>query len=175
MHLRKHPRAPGWLSQVSVPLLISAQVTVFRFVRSSPTSGSALTAQSLPGILSLSLPLPRLLSVSDRRQTDRQTGRRQASSGLIDPMLSYLPSLSARYRAWVGVGPAAPCLPSSGCGGARAPVSALLTPAAERRGPLCHEPGGWPEEMNVDKRTVRANRLIYSRKGFASEEMPIHF
>ena len=41
-----------WLS---VHLLISAQVAISPFVSSSPSSGSVLTAQSLLGILSLSL------------------------------------------------------------------------------------------------------------------------
>ena len=48
---------PGWLSRLSVQLLISAQVTISRFVGSSPVSGSALTVRSLLGILSLSLSL----------------------------------------------------------------------------------------------------------------------
>ena len=56
--------ATGWLSQLSVQLLISAQVMILWFVSSSPASGSSPTAQSLLGILSLplSLPLPCLLS-----------------------------------------------------------------------------------------------------------------
>ena len=48
---------PGWLSQLSVQLLISAQVMILCFVRSSPASGSAMSAQSLLGIHSLSLSL----------------------------------------------------------------------------------------------------------------------
>ena len=39
------PGAPGWLSRLKHPTL--AQVMVSRFVGSSPTSGSVLTAQSL--------------------------------------------------------------------------------------------------------------------------------
>ena len=50
-------RAPGWLSQSGVQPLISAQVMISQFLRSSPTSGSALPAQSLLGILSLLLSL----------------------------------------------------------------------------------------------------------------------
>ena len=46
--------APGWLSGLSVQLLVSAQVMISRFMASSPASGSVLTAQSLLGILSLS-------------------------------------------------------------------------------------------------------------------------
>ena len=50
---------PGRLSQLSVQLLISAQVMISQFVRSSPTSGSVLTVQRLLEIsLSLSLLLP---------------------------------------------------------------------------------------------------------------------
>ena len=55
-HLKKElGGAPGWLSGLSVPLLVSAQVMISQFVGSSPTSGSALTAQSLLEILSLPL------------------------------------------------------------------------------------------------------------------------
>ena len=46
---------PGWLRQLSIELLTSAQVMISWFVRSSPTSHSALTAWSLLRILSLSL------------------------------------------------------------------------------------------------------------------------
>ena len=50
---------PGWLSRLSIRLLISAPVTSSRFVSSSPTSGSAQPVQSLLGIPSPSpLPLP---------------------------------------------------------------------------------------------------------------------
>ena len=45
---------------MSVRLLISAQVTISRFVGSSPSSGATLTVQKLPGILRL--PLSLLLS-----------------------------------------------------------------------------------------------------------------
>ena len=48
---------PGWLSQLSIRLLISAQVMISRFVGSSPTLGSALTVWSPLGTLSLSLSL----------------------------------------------------------------------------------------------------------------------
>ena len=47
--------ALGWLSQLSIQLLILVMIS--RFISSSPTLGSALTAQSLLGILSLSLSL----------------------------------------------------------------------------------------------------------------------
>ena len=46
------------VAQLSIWLLISAQVMISRFVRLSPTSGSALTVWSLLGILSLPLSLP---------------------------------------------------------------------------------------------------------------------
>ena len=49
--------APGWLSQLSVPLLISALVGISRFVSSSPALGSELTVWILLGF-SLFLPLP---------------------------------------------------------------------------------------------------------------------
>ena len=42
---------PRWLSWLSVPLLISAQVLISRFVSSSPMSSSALRAWSLLGLL----------------------------------------------------------------------------------------------------------------------------
>ena len=47
--------APGWPCQLGVRLLISAQVMISLFVGRNPTSGFALTAQSLLGILSLFL------------------------------------------------------------------------------------------------------------------------
>ena len=54
-------QVPGWLSLLSLRLLISAQVMISWLVGSSPTSGSVLTAWSLLGIsLSPSLPLPLL-------------------------------------------------------------------------------------------------------------------
>ena len=55
-------RGGTWVAQSSIQLLVSAQVTISRLVRSSPMSGSALRfSLSLP----LSLPLPRLaLSLS---------------------------------------------------------------------------------------------------------------
>ena len=49
--------APGWLSQLSVQLLISTQVMISQFVRSSPGSSSVLTTWSLLGILFLSFSL----------------------------------------------------------------------------------------------------------------------
>ena len=39
----------GWLSQLRIWLLISAQVMISRFVRSSPTSGSVMTARACLG------------------------------------------------------------------------------------------------------------------------------
>ena len=50
--------APEWCSQLSIQLLISAHVTVSRFVDLSPAWGSMLTVQSLLGTLSFSLFLP---------------------------------------------------------------------------------------------------------------------
>ena len=67
---------------VGHPTLISAQVMISWFVRSSPESGSALTMQSLFGILSLSLslcPSPGL-SVSlfqNKYISLKKTGRKQ--------------------------------------------------------------------------------------------------
>ena len=49
---------PGCLSQLSIQLLISAQVMISQLVSSSPASGSALAVQGLLGILSLPLSLP---------------------------------------------------------------------------------------------------------------------
>ena len=56
---------PGWLSWLSLRLLISAQFMFTWFVGSSLESGSALTAWSPVGILSLPLsaPPPLMLSV----------------------------------------------------------------------------------------------------------------
>ena len=48
---------PGGLRRLSVRPSISAQVTISRFMRSSPRSDSVLTAWSLLGILSLPLSL----------------------------------------------------------------------------------------------------------------------
>ena len=49
---------PGWLSQLSVQLLVSAQVMISQFVGSIPVSGSVLTAQSLePALDSVYPPL----------------------------------------------------------------------------------------------------------------------
>ena len=54
---------PGRLTQLSIQLLMSAQVMVSQFVSSCPTWGSVLTVQSLLGILSsfLSLSLTALM------------------------------------------------------------------------------------------------------------------
>ena len=51
--------APGWLSRLSVGLLVWAQVVISWFVSSSPPLGSVLTVRSLLGILSPSLFLSR--------------------------------------------------------------------------------------------------------------------
>ena len=48
---------PGWLSQLSVWLLTSAQVMILWFMGSSSTSGSVLAGWSLLEILSLLLSL----------------------------------------------------------------------------------------------------------------------
>ena len=48
---------PGWLSQLSVRLLVSAQVMSSQLRSSSSESGSVLTVWSLLGMLSLSLSL----------------------------------------------------------------------------------------------------------------------
>ena len=53
--------APGWLIWSSIRILVSALVTVSRFVSSSPLSGSVLTVKFLLEILSLLLcPSPAL-------------------------------------------------------------------------------------------------------------------
>ena len=51
-------RGAWWLSELSIWLFILAQVMLSQFVRLSPVLGSALTAWSLLGILSLLLSLP---------------------------------------------------------------------------------------------------------------------
>ena len=48
--------APGWLSRLSIGFLTSAQAMISQFLSSRPASGSVLTAWSLLGILSLSVP-----------------------------------------------------------------------------------------------------------------------
>ena len=50
---------PGWLSRLSVQLLVLDQVVISRVMSSSPASGSVLTVWSPLGILSLPLSLPR--------------------------------------------------------------------------------------------------------------------
>ena len=61
---KKSLGAPGWLSRLSVRLLILAEVIISQFVGSSPTSGSALMLQSLLGILSLLLVLTLSLKIN---------------------------------------------------------------------------------------------------------------
>ena len=56
--------APGWLSQLSIQLLISARVMISEFMESSPALGSVLTAWSLLGILSPPLSAHPLLVLS---------------------------------------------------------------------------------------------------------------
>ena len=51
--LKKTLGVPGGLSQLSVRLLVSAQVAISQFVGLSPASGSMLTVWNLLGILSL--------------------------------------------------------------------------------------------------------------------------
>ena len=56
-----HIGVRGWVSQLNIQLLVSAQVMISQFVSLSPISGSALRAWdalSLP----LSLPLPNSLT-----------------------------------------------------------------------------------------------------------------
>ena len=61
---RGHGGAPGWLSRLSVQLLVLAQVMILRFVSSRPTWGCVLIAWSLLVILSPSLSAPPLLKLS---------------------------------------------------------------------------------------------------------------
>ena len=64
---------PGWLSRLSVRLLILAQVMISQPVSLSPALGSALTMQRLRGILSPSLfaPPPLALSISIKINTNK--------------------------------------------------------------------------------------------------------
>ena len=62
------PGAPGWLSWLSVQILVSARIMISWLMSLSPASGSALTVWSLLGILSLflsllSLPCSRAVSL----------------------------------------------------------------------------------------------------------------
>ena len=59
--------APGWLSQLSIRLLITDQVMISWFMSLSSMSGSELAVQSLLGILSLPLFLPLSYSVSQNK------------------------------------------------------------------------------------------------------------
>ena len=77
-------RAPGWLSQLSIWLLISVQVMISQFMRSSPESGSTLTELSLLEILSLSLSLslslcPSPASLSQNKETLKKRKKRKIS------------------------------------------------------------------------------------------------
>ena len=54
MGIKKWTGVPGWLGQLNVWHLISAQFMISQFLGSSPASASALLAQSMIGILSLS-------------------------------------------------------------------------------------------------------------------------
>ena len=63
--LKYYSGAPGWLSRLSIWLLVSTQVLISQFVSSSPMSSSALTVWSLFGILSPPpLPLSRVCTLS---------------------------------------------------------------------------------------------------------------
>ena len=57
-------RSSMWAPQLSVRLLILAQVTISRFTRSCSASGSVLRGQNLLGIIFLCLSAPPLLSLS---------------------------------------------------------------------------------------------------------------
>ena len=59
-----HNPESGWLTLLSIRLLISAQVMILRFMGLSPASGSVLTVWSLLGILSPPLSAPPLLVLS---------------------------------------------------------------------------------------------------------------
>ena len=69
-HFKFSGGVPGWLSWLSVHLLVSAHVVISLFVGLSPASGSVLTAWSLLGILCPSLsapcPLAGMLSLSNK-------------------------------------------------------------------------------------------------------------
>ena len=56
--------APGWLSQLSIQLLVWAQVMISWIIGLSPALGSIQTARSLLGILCPSLSAPPLLALS---------------------------------------------------------------------------------------------------------------
>lgn len=59
--------------------------------------------------------------------------------------LRHSPSPSARCTGWAAAWPAAPGPPASGFAAPRVPAAARSALAAERPGPLCPGPGGWPE------------------------------
>ena len=66
LRLKGFDGTPGWLTLLGIRLLFLAQVMISLLVSSSSASGSALTGQSLLGILCLplSLPCPCSLSIS---------------------------------------------------------------------------------------------------------------
>ena len=71
---QNHNERGAWVAQsIKRVALISVQVTISWFVRSSLASGSVLTLQSLLGILPFSLsapfPLVRPLSLSQNKET----------------------------------------------------------------------------------------------------------
>ena len=72
--------APGWLSQLRVRLLISAPVVISRSMRSSPASGSVLTAWSLLGIFP-----PRPLSKTNKvKKTKKETDQEKLLGVLLN-------------------------------------------------------------------------------------------
>ena len=62
-----HTGAPGWLSRLSVRLLVSVQVMISQFLGLNSALGSVLRVGSLLGILSLSLPNSRCLCLSQNK------------------------------------------------------------------------------------------------------------
>ena len=81
------PGAPGWLSWLSVRLVILVLVMLPQFLRSSPTSGFVLTVWSLLGILSPSLSDPCLLALYSPLRIDNNKLKRLLTNSLL--ALSY--------------------------------------------------------------------------------------
>ena len=115
---RKERGTPGWLSQLSIGLLVSAQVMISQFMSSSPTSGSTLIVQSLLGILTLSFslcPSPALVVLSlslslskwiNLKERERKEGNEQPHSFTQQSLKQYptdkwegqcLPSRTSQY------------------------------------------------------------------------------
>ena len=91
--------ASGWLSQLSVGLMILAQVMVSQFVGLSCKSGSALTVWSLLGILSRSLSLPFLCSHTLSLKINKLEKKKEKKSAYCDTRVKR--AFLSRWGDWL--------------------------------------------------------------------------